>query len=33
MVRHTNGPIFNAIAWITSLVMIALTLLLLVRAF
>jgi len=33
MARHTNGPIFNAIAWITSLVMIGLTLLLLIQTF
>jgi NRAMP (natural resistance-associated macrophage protein)-like metal ion transporter len=31
MADHTNGPVFNAIAWTTSLVMIGLTLLLLVR--
>jgi len=29
MGKHVNGPIFNAIAWVTSLVMIGLTLLLL----
>jgi len=33
MVRHTNGPIFNAIAWVTSLVMIGLTLILLIQIF
>jgi Mn2+/Fe2+ NRAMP family transporter len=32
MGEHTNGPIFNAVAWLTSLVMIGLTLLLLFRA-
>ena len=32
MGEHTNGPIFNAIAWITSLVMIGFTLLLLIRS-
>jgi Mn2+/Fe2+ NRAMP family transporter len=31
MMDHTNGPIFNIIAWVTSIVMIGLTLLLLVR--
>ena len=31
MGEHTNGPIFNAIAWVTSLVMIGFTLLLLFR--
>jgi Mn2+/Fe2+ NRAMP family transporter len=29
--EHTNGPLFNAITWITALVMIGFTLLLLVR--
>lgn len=29
---HTNGPIFNTIAWVTSIVMIGFTLLLLIRA-
>ncbi|MGQ9645761.1 MAG: Nramp family divalent metal transporter [Thermodesulfobacteriota bacterium] len=29
---HTNGPIFNTIAWVTSVVMIGFTLLLLIRA-
>jgi NRAMP (natural resistance-associated macrophage protein)-like metal ion transporter len=33
MMDHTNGPIFNAIAWVTSMVMIALTLLLVIRMF
>jgi len=33
MAKHTNGPIFNVIAWITSLVMIGLTLLLVVETF
>ena len=32
MMNHTNGPIFNVIAWVTSLVMIGFTLLLLFRA-
>jgi Mn2+/Fe2+ NRAMP family transporter len=31
MMGYTNGPIFNAVAWVTSVVMIALTLLLLIR--
>jgi Mn2+/Fe2+ NRAMP family transporter len=31
MGQHTNGPIFNAIAWLTSVVMIGFTLLLLFR--
>jgi Mn2+/Fe2+ NRAMP family transporter len=29
---HTNGPLFNAITWITTIVMIGFTLLLLIRA-
>ncbi len=33
MGAHTNGPVFNAIAWVTSIVMIALTLLLVVLMF
>jgi Mn2+/Fe2+ NRAMP family transporter len=33
MMDHTNGPIFNAIAWVTSIVMIVLTLLLIIRMF
>ena len=33
MMDHTNGPIFNAVAWLTSMVMIALTLLLVIRMF
>jgi NRAMP (natural resistance-associated macrophage protein)-like metal ion transporter len=33
MMSHTNGPIFNAIAWVTSIVMIGLTLILLIRMF
>lgn len=33
MANHTNGPVFNAIAWVTSIVMIALTLLLIVSMF
>ncbi len=31
MGEHTNGPLFNTIAWVTSLVMIGFTLLLLIR--
>ncbi len=31
MMNHTNGPIFNVIAWVTSIVMIALTLLLIIQ--
>jgi len=31
MMNHTNGPVFNVIAWVTSIVMIALTLLLIIR--
>jgi Mn2+/Fe2+ NRAMP family transporter len=33
MMNYTNGPIFNVIAWVTSIVMIALTLLLLYKLF
>jgi Mn2+/Fe2+ NRAMP family transporter len=33
MMDHTNGPIFNTVAWVTSMVMIALTLLLVIRMF
>jgi NRAMP (natural resistance-associated macrophage protein)-like metal ion transporter len=33
MMDHTNGPIFNTIAWVTSIVMIALTLLLIIQMF
>jgi NRAMP (natural resistance-associated macrophage protein)-like metal ion transporter len=33
MGEHTNGPVLNVIAWVTSAVMIGLTLLLLVRSF
>ena len=33
MMNHTNGPVFNVIAWVTSIVMIALTLLLIIRVF
>jgi NRAMP (natural resistance-associated macrophage protein)-like metal ion transporter len=33
MMDHTNGPIFNTIAWVTSVLMIALTLLLVVLMF
>jgi Mn2+/Fe2+ NRAMP family transporter len=31
MMEYTNGPIFNAIAWVTSLIMIGFTLLLFIR--
>jgi Mn2+/Fe2+ NRAMP family transporter len=31
MGEHTNGPIFNAIAWVTTIVIIGFTLLLLIR--
>ena len=31
MMEHTNGPIFNTIAWVTSIVMIGLTLILLIQ--
>jgi NRAMP (natural resistance-associated macrophage protein)-like metal ion transporter len=31
MGEHTNGPLFNAVAWITSVVMIGFTILLLIR--
>lgn len=31
MMNHTNGPVFNAIAWVTSIVMIILTLLLIIQ--
>jgi Mn2+/Fe2+ NRAMP family transporter len=30
---HTNGAVFNTIAWVTSIVLIALTLLLIIRMF
>ena len=33
MGEHTNGPVLNVIAWVTSGVMIGLTLLLLIRSF
>jgi Mn2+/Fe2+ NRAMP family transporter len=33
MGKYTNGPILNSIAWVTSAVMIGLTLLLLIRSF
>ena len=33
MMNHTNGPLFNIIAWVTSIVMIVLTLLLLIQMF
>jgi len=33
MMNYTNGPIFNVIAWVTSIVMIALTLLLIIQMF
>jgi Mn2+/Fe2+ NRAMP family transporter len=32
MGKYTNGPILNSIAWMTSVVMIGLTLFLLVRS-
>jgi Mn2+/Fe2+ NRAMP family transporter len=31
MAGHTNGPLFNVITWITTIVMIGFTLLLLIR--
>jgi Mn2+/Fe2+ NRAMP family transporter len=31
MMNHTNGPIFNTIAWVTSIVMIVLTILLIIQ--
>jgi len=31
MMNYTNGPVFNAIAWVTSIVMIILTLLLIIQ--
>ena len=31
--NYTNGPVFNVIAWVTSIVMIGLTLLLIVQMF
>jgi len=31
MMNHTNGPIFNVIAWVTSIAMIGLTLLLIIQ--
>ncbi|MEI9475323.1 MAG: Nramp family divalent metal transporter [Deltaproteobacteria bacterium] len=33
MGKYTNGPIFNTVSWVTSIVMIGLTLLLLIRSF
>jgi Mn2+/Fe2+ NRAMP family transporter len=33
MTDYTNGPVFNAIAWVTSIVMIGFTLLLLIQTF
>ena len=33
MVNYTNGPVFNVIAWVTSIVMIGLTLLLIIQMF
>jgi NRAMP (natural resistance-associated macrophage protein)-like metal ion transporter len=33
MMNYTNGPVFNVIAWVTSIVMIGLTLLLIIRMF
>jgi NRAMP (natural resistance-associated macrophage protein)-like metal ion transporter len=33
MGHYTNGPIFNTVSWVTSIVMIGLTLLLLIRSF
>ena len=33
MMNYTNGPIFNVIAWVTSIVMVALTLLLIIQVF
>jgi NRAMP (natural resistance-associated macrophage protein)-like metal ion transporter len=33
MGKHTNGPIFNTISWVTTIVMIGLTGLLLIRSF
>ncbi|OGP58938.1 MAG: Mn transporter [Deltaproteobacteria bacterium RBG_13_52_11b] len=33
MGNYTNGPIFNTVSWVTSIVMISLTLLLLIRSF
>jgi Mn2+/Fe2+ NRAMP family transporter len=32
MAGHTNGPLFNIIAWVTTLVMIGFTMLLLIRS-
>lgn len=32
MAGHTNGPVFNAIAWVTTIVMVGFTLLLLVQS-
>ena len=31
MMKHTNGPVFNAIAWMTSIVMIGFTVILLIQ--
>jgi Mn2+/Fe2+ NRAMP family transporter len=32
MMGYTNGPIFNTVAWVTTIVMIGLTLLLLIQS-
>jgi len=32
MLHHTNGPAFNAVAWLTTVVMIAFTVVLLVQS-
>jgi Mn2+/Fe2+ NRAMP family transporter len=31
MMQHTNGPVFNIIAWVTTIVLVGFTLLLLIR--
>jgi Mn2+/Fe2+ NRAMP family transporter len=33
MMNYTNGPVFNVIAWVTSVGMIGLTLLLIIQMF
>jgi len=33
MTDHTNGPVFNFIAWMTSLILIGFTVLLFIRMF
>jgi Mn2+/Fe2+ NRAMP family transporter len=32
MMDHTNGPVFNTVAWVTALILIGFTLLLLIQS-